>query len=147
MTRPELGLHKNNPMIRKYKKTQSGRPGVRYTEEFKRHLIEEYLDGTADKRSLLAKYGVRYKGAFQDWMQELGYVDLRRVSAGATPVISHTMKSSKKKEEDPEALRRRIKDLERQLEDEKLRSEAYARLIALAEREQGVSIRKKDNTK
>jgi hypothetical protein len=53
----------------------------------------------------------------------------------------------KPKEDDAEALRRRIKQLERELDDEKLRAEAYARLIELAEREQGISIRKKDNTK
>lgn len=134
-------------MIRKYQRTQSGHPGMRYSEEFKRHLIEEYLNGTADKKSLLAKYGVRAKGAFQRWMRELGYVDIRRVASGAKPVAPNPMKPSKKKDEAPEVLLRRIAELERQLEDEKLRSEAYARLIALAEREQGISIRKKGNTK
>lgn len=134
-------------MIRKYQRTQSGQPGMRYSEKFKRHLIEEYLNGTADKKSLLAKYGVRAKGSFQRWMRELGYVDIRRVAAGAKPFVPQPMKPTKRKNEPPEVLRRRIAELERQLEDEKLRSEAYARLIALAEREQGISIRKKGNTK
>ena len=120
---------------------------MRYSEEFKRHLIEEYLNGTADKKSLLAKYGVRAKGAFQRWMRELGYVNIRRVAAGAKPFAQQHMKLRKKKDEPPEALQRRTAELERQLEDEKLRSEAYARLIALAEHEQGICIRKKCNTK
>ena len=44
-------------------------------------------------------------------------------------------------------LQKRILELERQLEDEKLRSEAYARMIEKAERELKISIRKKIGTK
>lgn len=145
MTRPEMGLRNNSPMIRKYKKTQSGRSGVRYTEEFKRQVIEEYLGGTAHKRSLLDKHGIRCKGALQAWMRELGYVDIRRLPKPAKELAAYAL--SKPKEEDVAALQRRIRELEHELEDEKLRAEAYARLIELAEREQGISIRKKDNTK
>lgn len=41
----------------------------------------------------------------------------------------------------------RIKELERLLEDEQLRSEAYRRMIDIAEKEYHVPIRKKPNTK
>jgi hypothetical protein len=44
-------------------------------------------------------------------------------------------------------LQKRILDLERQLEDEKLRSEAYARMIEKAEKELKISITKKTGTK
>jgi len=44
-------------------------------------------------------------------------------------------------------LEERIRELERQLEDEKLRSEAYQRIIEKAEKELKVPIRKKPNTK
>ena len=96
-------------------------------------------------RWMLIKYGITYKGAFQAWMPALGYVDIRRLPKPAKALGAYTL--SKPKEENIEALRRRIKDLERERDDEKLRAEAYARLIELAEREQGISIRKKDNTK
>lgn len=127
--------------------TKSGRPGARYSDEFKRALIEEYLAGTADKRTLLDKYDVRSKGVFLPWMRELGYVDLRRVSAEVSRTIRQPMSKPANTDDSTSALRSRIAQLERELEDEKLRSEAYARLIELAEREQGISIRKKDNTK
>jgi hypothetical protein len=78
-------------------------------------------------------------------MRELGYVDLRMLPAHVKATVTTPM--SKLEEQDINELRKRIKELERELDDEKLRSEAYARLIELAEREQGVSIRKKDNTK
>jgi len=44
-------------------------------------------------------------------------------------------------------LQKRIQELEHQLQDEKLRSEAYARIIDKAEKEFKVSIKKKLNTK
>src|SRR5690606_24486740 len=145
LTRPEMGLRNKDPMIRKYIETKDGREGVRYTEAFKRAVIEEYLHGTATKKELSEKHGIRGKGAFQSWMRELGYVDIRMLAA---PVkASVTMPMSRSDEQDINALRKRIKELERELDDEKLRSEAYARLIELAEREQGIRIRKKDSTK
>ena len=134
-------------MIRKYKTTTSGRTDTRYTEEFKRALIEEYLSGSADKRTLLEKYGIRSKGVFVPWMRELGYMDLRRVSSAVVRTINQPMSKPTDKDDSMATLRSRIAQLERELEDAKLRTEAYARLIELAEREQGISIRKKDNTK
>jgi hypothetical protein len=57
-----------------------------------------------------------------------------------------------KKENKPEpssyeAQEQRIKDLERSLEDEQLRSEAYSRMIGIAEKEFNIPIRKKSSTK
>jgi len=49
---------------------------------------------------------------------------------------------------DPEhKLEARIKELERLLEDEQLRSEAFSRIIDIAEREYNIPVRKKPNTK
>lgn len=140
-----MGLRKNDPMIRKYKESKNGREGTRYTEEFKRAVIEEYLKGTATKKDLSDKHGIRGKGAFQSWMRELGYIDHRMRPVRIRATLATPMKGPEN--EDIHALRKRIKELERELDDEKLRAEAYARLIELAEREQGISIRKKDNTK
>ena len=47
----------------------------------------------------------------------------------------------------PEELRRRVKELERELEAAKLRAEAYSLMIDLAEKELKVAIRKKSDTK
>lgn len=129
----------------KFNHNKNGKFESRYSEAFKRKVIEEYLETGTPKQRLLDKYGITYKGAFQAWMPALGYVDIRRLPKPPRLLAAYTLK--KPKEEDAEALRRRIKQLERELDDEKLRAEAYARLIELAEREQGVSIRKKDNTK
>jgi transposase-like protein len=129
----------------KFKHNKNGKFESRYSEAFKRKVIEEYLETGTPKQRLLIKYGITYKGAFQAWMPALGYVDIRRLPKPEKELARYTL--MKPKDDNSEALQRRIKELERELEDEKLRSEAYARLIELAEREQGVSIRKKDNTK
>jgi hypothetical protein len=50
-------------------------------------------------------------------------------------------------EDNKEALVKRVKELERLLEDECLKSEAYNRMIELAEKELKISIRKKANTR
>ncbi len=129
----------------KYKKTKKGKFESRYTEAFKRMVIEEYLATGTPKQHILDKYGITYRGAFQSWMPALGYADIRRLPKYTKVPAAATL--NKPKEEDPNKLRKRIKELEQQLDDEKLRSEAYVRMIELAEREQGVSIRKKPNTK
>lgn len=131
----------------KFKHNKQGKFVSRYSEAFKRQVIEEYLATGTPKQQLLAKYGITYKGAFQAWMPALGYVDTLRLPKYARFSVSLVDSPHMAKEEDINTLKRRIKELQRELEDEKLRSEAYARLIELAEREQGISIRKKDNTK
>jgi len=49
--------------------------------------------------------------------------------------------------ETQETLRKRIEALERALEYERLRCRGYERLIEIAEREEGISILKKDGAK
>ena len=55
------------------------------------------------------------------------------------------MTEEEKRESD--AKDRRIKELERQLEDERLRSLAFSTMIDVAEEELGVPIRKKSGSK
>ncbi len=129
----------------KFKHNKNGKFESRYTEAFKRMVIEEYLATGTPKQQLLDKYGITFRGAFQAWMPALGYVDIRKLPKYSNEPDRHPM--SQPKEENIQALKKRIKELEQALDDEKLRAEAYVRLIELAEREQGVSIRKKDNTK
>ncbi|GGE49119.1 hypothetical protein GCM10011413_14060 [Pedobacter psychrotolerans] len=59
------------------------------------------------------------------------------------------MKTNKPVQSDTshEELKARIKALERQLEDEQLRAEAYSRMIDIAESELKVPIRKKSSTR
>jgi transposase len=120
-----------------------------YSEAFKRQVIEEHLTTGASQGSLLRKYGIRFKGAFQRWMKQYGYVDIHP-KVGSLPATTILPLSAKKNKIPPDSQatqEARIKELERLLEDEQLRSEAYSRMIDLAEREFHIPIRKKPNTK
>jgi transposase-like protein len=120
-----------------------------YSESFKRKVIEEHLNTGASQSSLLRKYDIRFKGAFQKWMQQLGYINIYQKvghlqSTTLLPLSAKKKKISTSAESGQEA---RIKELERLLEDEQLRSEAYSRMIDIAEKEFHIPIRKKPNTK
>jgi transposase len=127
-------------------------PMKEYPETFKRKVVEEYLANGGAKTTLLAKYGIKFRSAVQTWMKQLGYEDIHK-KVSYLEIKNHielAAKYSKKPtsaQQDDAELQKRIKELERQLEDEKLRSEAYRRMIDIAERELNVPIRKKSNTR
>lgn len=118
-----------------------------FDEPFKRMVIEEYLATKCNKTELLRKYNIHFKSAIQTWMKRLGYEDVRRTQKikfdGTLPLTS----SMATKNENTRELQHRIQELEQQLQDEKLRSEAYLRIIDKAEKELKVPIKKKHNTK
>jgi transposase len=126
----------------------------RYDEGFKRKVIEEYLRTHCMKKYLMRKYQIAGKSTLQNWMKSLGYQDPHsRFPNGRRPKFDSTMlhsMPSKPSTQDQEALRvlqKTNEQLQRQLEEEKLRSEAYLRIIEMAEKELKISIRKKPSAK
>ena len=121
-----------------------------YDETFKRKVIDEYLITGCTKMFLIRKYNIQFKSAIQTWMRILGYKDpysdQQRPKFGKITFTSLT-KRSKTNAKSKTELEKKVQELERQLEDEKLRSEAYARIIEKAEKELKIPIRKKPNTK
>jgi hemerythrin len=118
-----------------------------FDESFKRMVIEEYLATKCSKMELLRKYNIHFKSAIQTWMKKLGYQDTerhQRIKFDKTPPMTLAMPI---KSENVRELQLKIRELEQQLQDEKLRSEAYSRIIDKAEKELKVSIKKKPNTK
>lgn len=118
-----------------------------YSEPFKRKVCEEYLLTGQSKMSLLKKYDIRMKSGIQKWLRQLEYEDIHQ----KVGYLDSSQSSLAKKKTDTSALtdllEKRIKELERLLEDEQLRSEAYSRIIDIAEKEFHIPIRKKPNTK
>lgn len=118
-----------------------------FDESFKRMVIEEYLATKCSKMELLRKYNIHFKSAIQTWMRKLGYEDTgrhQRVKFDRSLPFALAMST---KNENVRELQKKIQELEQQLLDEKLRSEAYSRIIDKAEKEFKVSIKKKPNTK
>ncbi len=118
-----------------------------YSEEFKRQVVEEYLAGGIGFNAILRKYSITGKSALPRWIKKLGYFDPRSLTPHTfAPVIIPPL-AKKNTSTDQSDLAKRCQELERQLQDEKLRSEAYARIIEKAEKELKISIRKKPNSK
>jgi transposase-like protein len=125
----------------------------KYPEKFKRKVIEEYLRTGCTKMDLVRKYKIRSKSGITSWMQELGYEDINRkmyyfeVLNRATLMAGKKSKKQKPPVSEQTALLEKIKLLELKLEEEKLRSEMFSRMVEIAEKDLNIPIRKKYNTK
>lgn len=111
-----------------------------YSNAFKLRVIEEVLSGDLSKEQAQRKHGIRGKSAILNWMRKFGLSEQIR--------LPDNFERMKEEEEiDKESLNKRIKELERDLEDAKLKAEGYSRMIDIAERELKIKIRKKSSTK
>ena len=107
-------------------------PSIRYSEAFKQSVVREYERGILNKAQIKAKYGIGGKSRVLDWCRKYGKLVYPTGNTG------RSMKDPQK---------HRIKDLEKQLEEARLKVLAYEKLISIAEKEEGISILKKDAAK
>jgi transposase-like protein len=123
-----------------------------YPQAFRRKVVQEYISGNKTQRQLMRKYGIKSKGAIPAWIKFFGYVNVRNEVMRKPKFESITYscmpsKTSSDISQDPKVLQKKVAELERQLQDEKLRSEAYKRMIEKAEKELNITIRKKPFTR
>jgi transposase len=111
-----------------------------YSQAFKLQVVEEVLQGEISKEQARRKYGLRGKSAVLNWMRKFDVAGYKQM-----PSCFEHMKEEEKKNQS--ALEKRVKELERALEDAQLKAEGYNRMIDIAERELKISIRKKSSTK
>lgn len=111
-----------------------------YSNAFKLRVIEEVLSSHLSKEQAQRKHGIRGKSAILNWMRKFGLSEQTRL-----PDNFERMKEEERT--DKESLNKRIKELERALEDAQLKAEGYSRMIDIAERELKIKIRKKPSTK
>ena len=117
-------------------------------------MIKEYLTGNYSKVEIWKKYtgqSVEH-GKMLHWMRMLGYSEKienpikRHLSSGfirqEQPILA-----TKDNPQDTRDLQKRIKELERQLENAELKDEGYELMIEIAEKELKIPIRKKSDTK
>lgn len=122
-----------------------GRPVSSIKEAERREMIEEYLKGGKTKVEIWQQHTGRDEehGQLLRWMRQLGYLK-KTLQPNSLSLLSM---SSNKPQPSVEELQQKIKQLEQQLLDSRLKEEAYRRMIDIAEKELKVSIRKKPNTK
>lgn len=109
-------------------------PEKRYSESFKKQVVQEYERGFLNKDEIQLKYGIGGNSRVLEWCRKYG--KLHYPSKGTS--IGRPMKDPQK---------RHIKALEIELKEVKLKLAAYEKFIAIAEQEENISIIKKDVVK
>lgn len=109
-------------------------PSKKYSDAFKKMVVAEYEKGILGKDELQKKYCIGGNSAVLDWCRKFGKLHYPKKGTN----IGRPMKDPQKQ---------RIKELEKQLAEERLKVIAYQKLIEIAEREEGISILKKDAAK
>jgi transposase-like protein len=106
-----------------------------YSDSFKREVIREIKSGFISKAEARRKYDIPGRSTIIGWIRKFD---------GKTTDYRIIMDYKKS---DKEALIKRIKELERKLEDEQIRSEGLSKMIDIAEEQLKITIRKKSSTK
>lgn len=109
-------------------------------DSFKLKVIGDVLKNGLSKEQARKMYKIKGKSSILKWMRKFelsGYQSL--------PDYFERMK--KDENSDNAALKQRIRELERALEDAEMKSAIYAKMIDVAERDLKVDIRKKPSTK
>jgi len=124
--------------------TRKKRPRIKYPEWYQRQVCEEYIRTGVSMGYLRSKYNIAGHGCVYQWLRKFGYELTSPKQAGEDQ--SKLVMSNLDKQNEEE-LKARIKKLERELEDEKLRAHMYSRMIDIAEQQLNIKIRKKSDTK
>ena len=106
-----------------------------YELKLKARIIGEYLDGESSFAMLSRRYSIN-AGVISRWI---------RVIKNGRPVIRKKISkfTGMAQQQTIEQLQEQIKQLNRQLEDERIKAELYKKMIEIAERDLGIPIKKK----
>lgn len=111
------------------------KPIKSYSESLKREVIREVNVGLISKEEARRKYDIKGTTTVLRWIRKFAELDPNN-----QPLMDY-------KKSDKEDLIKRIKELERQLEDEQIRAVGYSKMIDIAEDQLNITIRKKPDTK
>ena len=114
-----------------------------FTDEFRFQVVQEYLNTGISQKQLQKKYSIGGNNCINNWMRKFG------TSEVTVEQINLQQAMSKEEEKTPRErkLEAKVKELERALEQERLRTLALDTMINIAERDLKISIRKKSGTK
>ena len=112
----------------------------KYSEEFKRSVCQEYLDGYECRKAIERKYKLG-NSRLTIWLKSFG-MELNK------PIcVSSYIMPAKKDQGIPAEDSASVKLLKKQLDDALLEKELYRKMIEVAERDLKINIRKKSVTK
>ena len=109
-----------------------------YSEAFKRQVVREVMSGISTKDGAKRKYNIGGKTTILRWCRKYG----------SQEELGVKVKIMTQREEDENTvLKRRIKELEKSLEDSHFKNKVLEMLFDVAEQELDIKIRKKSGAK
>lgn len=126
--------------MERYSKIYESKWQSQYSEEFKRKVCQEYLDGDEGLRALEQKYNLG-NSRISAWLKSFG-LEIKKTIYLSSPIMP-AKKDPDIQSEDSAS----VKLLKKQLEDALLEKELYRKMIEVAERDLKINIRKKSVTK
>lgn len=116
-----------------------------YSETFKLQVLQDYYSSGKSKNSIERKWNLKH-GLIYSW-EKVFPIENFSLPLPSEAVEAYKMAHDKKELSNEEILQKRIDDLMRSLEYEKMRSRAFEKMIEIAEEEEGISILKKGGAK
>lgn len=116
-----------------------------YPETFKLQVLQDYYSSGQSKMSIARKWNLTPSLMYL-WEKSFP-IEKFSLSLPSETIEAYKMAHGKKELSNEEILQKRIEDLMRSLEYEKMRSRAFEKMIEIAEQEEGISILKKDGAK
>src|SRR6056297_2628134 len=113
-----------------------------YSEEFKWRVVQEVLSGKFTKEEARKVYGIKSNCAILYWMRQFSGNDNYR--AGGEPLIEKSTVTGMK---ELNKNAQRIKELEEELNRERIRADLWQKMVELAENKFNIDIRKKFGAK
>jgi transposase-like protein len=124
----------------------SKRTRTSYSETFKLEVLRDYYSSGMSMYAIIKKWGIRNHQTFSYW-KECYPIDSESLSLEVESFVPLHMKKDQAPACKEELLEAEVLRLRKALEVEKLRSHAFQKLIESAEKEERISILKKDGAK
>lgn len=116
-----------------------------YDASFKLRVLSDYYQSGMSKVFISKKWGITHPTLIK-W-EKLWPIDSKALSLPSEIISTYRMGGKDRGKSDEQILQERIAALERSLQMERLRCRALEKVIEIAEREEGISILKKDGVK
>lgn len=115
----------------------------RFTDDFKFKVVQEYLETSISLKDLMDKHQIKGHSCVNNWIRKFG---LSKPDQSQINIL-RTMKEESDKTAKERELEFKVRQLEKELDHEKLRTLALTTMIDIAERDLKIPIRKKSGTK
>jgi transposase len=117
--------------------------GKQRSKEEKLKIVQEYINSDVTMTALMAKYDIAGMGSISRWMRNFGF----QAPSPQTLELNKQMAKETNKTLKERELEQKIRELEKALDYEKLRTRALETMIDIAENDLKIPIRKKSGTK